>query len=133
VYKDRIVEMLAYGILMSGILLLIDEIGSDLTLWTYPVKVIPIFPRLMTISSSVAPIIYMLLYQYFPKWKSFIVADIITSAIITLILQPLAVKWNFLILLNWNHIFSTLICIIAALISKLLIEKVNTVEKKSAA
>lgn len=132
VYKDRILEMLTYGIVMSGIILLTDEAGSDLTLWAYPVKVTPVFPRLLPISSSLAPTVYMLLYQYFPKWKSFIFADIIISAIITLILEPLAVKWNFLILLNWSHIFSTLICIITALISKFLIEIVSTVEKKSA-
>ena len=132
VHKNRIVEMLVYGLFMSGIILLIDEMGSELTLWTYPVKILPILPRLLTISSSFAPIIFILLYQYFPKWKSFIIANIITSAVITLIFQPLAVKLGFLIILNWNHVYSTLICIAAALISKLLIELVNNLENKAA-
>jgi hypothetical protein len=118
---------------MSGIILLIDEIGIELTLWTYPVRLVPIFPRFIAISSSLAPTLYMLLYQYFPKWKSFTYADIIASAVITLIFQPLAVKWDFLILLNWKHIFSTLICMTAALVSKLLIEIVNNIENKSRA
>ncbi len=117
---------------MSGIILLIDEVGSELTLWTYPVKIVPIFPRLMTLSSSLAPTVYMLLYQYFPRWKGFILADIITSVIITLILLPLAARWNFIVFLNWKHIYSTLIFITAAIISKLLIEFVNSLESKSA-
>jgi len=130
--KKRIVEMLVYGALMSGIILLIDEIGSELTLWAYPVKITPLFPHLMPLNYSLAPIIYMLLYQYFPKWKSFIIAAVITSTVLTLILLPLATRWSFLILLKWKYVYSTFIFIIAALISKLFIETVNTIENKSA-
>ena len=128
VYKKRIIEMLAYGLVMSGIILLIDEVGCELTLWTYPVKLIPIFPRLMAISSSLAPTVYMLLYQYFPKWKAFIIANIILSLVFSFILEPILVWMNLYDLVTWKYINSVPTYLFAAILLKLFAEKIKRIQ-----
>ncbi|KUO77252.1 MAG: hypothetical protein APF77_01235 [Clostridia bacterium BRH_c25] len=133
VYKKRLIEILIYIALLSGIFLLFDEVGNTLTLWIYPIKTVSLFPRLLPMCCSLSPLTYALIYQYFPKWKGFIFADIIASAVLSFIILPLATGWDYLIILNWKYIYSTFVFIISALISKLFIEIVNTIENRSTA
>jgi len=131
--KKHMLEILLYYFFMSGSFLIFDEIGNTLTLWAYPIKVMPLFPRLMPMCCSLTPVVYSLLYQYFRKWSSFTLANVFASAVLSLIVLPLAAQWSFIVLLNWKYIYSTIIFSIVSSISKLFVDLANNIEYKAAA
>ena len=69
--KKQIHEMALLGTILMVMAITLDELGFVLSLWNYPVDVIPMFPRLTSVDYTVVPIIHMIIYQYFPTWKSF--------------------------------------------------------------
>jgi len=71
VKKNKLPELTMFGLIVMVFTITLDELGYNMTLWSYPFDVIPIFPRLTSIDYTVVPIIFMLTYQYFPTWKSF--------------------------------------------------------------
>jgi hypothetical protein len=126
--KSRFKEMLLYTLATSGVSILLDEIGTSLTMWAYPVELIPILPRLITINYSMVPIIYVLIYQHFPKWKSFIFANIFLSLVFAFILEPVLVWMKLYHLITWKYIYSVPTYLFAAIILKLLIEKAKCIQ-----
>ncbi|KUO77251.1 MAG: hypothetical protein APF77_01230 [Clostridia bacterium BRH_c25] len=116
--KRRLKEMLLYLLLTAGIATLLDEIGANLTMWIYPIKVIPALPCLITANYSVVPIIYVLIYQYFPRWKSFIVANIILTLVFSFILEPILVWAKLYYLITWKYSYSVPIYFFAAIFLK---------------
>ena len=122
--KKRIFEILTYGLFIIFAATLSDVIGSELVLWNYPTRLLPIVPRLLPFDFTIAPFIFMSLYQYYPKWKSFIIASIITSLVLSFIIEPLLVTINLYELITWKNIYSFPIYLGAALLAKWLIAKI---------
>lgn len=129
--KSRLKEMLFYLLSTSGIAILLDEIGASLTMWIYPVEVIPVLPRMITVNYSMVPIIFVLIYQHFPKWKSFIYANIILSFTFSFILEPILVWMNLYDLVTWKYIYSVPTYLFAAILLKLFIEKIKLIQCKA--
>lgn len=129
--KSRFKEMLFYTLSTSGVSILLDEIGTSLTMWTYTVKVVPILPRLITADYSMIPIIYVLIYQYFPKWKSFIFANIILSLVFAFVLEPILSWMKLYYLITWKYIYSVPTYLFAAIILKWIIEKAKCIQCKA--
>lgn len=77
--KTKIKKIWLYGALITILIIYLDDIGGVLNLWNYPYQLINIIPRLNPIDISVLPVMHMLIYQYFSKWKNFIIANIIIS------------------------------------------------------
>ncbi len=42
--KSRLMEIVLYSALIIIIILTLDELGEELTLWDYPVDIFPLFP-----------------------------------------------------------------------------------------
>ncbi|HYF82410.1 MAG TPA: CBO0543 family protein [Clostridia bacterium] len=129
--KGRLKEMLLYLAMTSSIAILLDEIGSTLTMWVYPVKVIPILPRLIPANYSMVPIIFVLIYQYFPKWKSFIIANIILTFVFSFILEPILVWMNLYDLITWKYIYSIPTYLFTAILLKWFIEKIKLIQENA--
>ena len=94
----------------------------------YPVTLIPILPHLISVNYSMVPIIYALIYQYFPRWNSFIIANIILALVFSFILEPILVWMNLYDLVTWKYIYSVPTYLFAAIILKLLVEKVKCIQ-----
>jgi hypothetical protein len=122
--KSRIKQIWLFGALISILIIYLDDIGSELNLWNYPIKLINIVPRLNPIDISVLPIMHMLTYQYFSKWKPFIIANIIVSFFNSYIAEPFFVKINIYELTNWKYSYSVPIYILKGIVIKSLLEKV---------
>lgn len=122
--KSRIKQIWLYGLLMTILIIYLDDIGSELNLWNYPYKLVNIVPRLNPIDVCVLPVMHMLIYQYFSKWKSFIIANIIMSLFNSYIAEPLFVKIKIYELINWKYSYSVPIYILKAAVIKILLEKV---------
>lgn len=122
--KRRLKEMLLYIALTAGIAALLDELGSKLGMWVYPVKLMPMLPRLITANYSMVPIIYVLIYQYFPKWKSFIIANMILTLVFSFVLEPILVWLKLYYLITWKYSYSVPIYFFTAIFLKWFVGKV---------
>ena len=116
--KKRIFEICVYGLLVNIFASYLDVVGSEFVWWDYPIRLIPNLPRLLPIDFTVIPVVYMLVYQYFPKWKSFIIVNFIVSAIFSFAMEPLMIWMNLYKLETWKLIYSFPIYILIAVICK---------------
>jgi len=128
--KKKLHEIILFGtiIIISDITL--DEIGFELSLWHYPIDVIPLFPRLTSIDYTAIPVIKMVLYQYFPTWKSFFWAMVAMATVFSFIAEPLIVKLGFYTVLKWNYIYSFFIYIASGLCARWIVKKIFEIVKR---
>ncbi len=129
--KRRLLEIFIYGLLISIAATTLDEIGCQLNLWEYRYDVEPLFPRLVSMNFTMLPIAYMLIYQYFPEWKTFIYANIVWSAIAAFIGEPVFIMLGIYELLIWKSIYSFPIYFILAIIIKSLVNWIMRVQKSA--
>ncbi len=120
--KKSLKNILIYGFFASGFAVLFDIIGETLVLWEYPYLLIPMDYILIDTDYSVFPVAYMLAYQYFPKWKGFIISNIFISAVFSFLAEPLLVLLGFYELHGWKFIYSFPIYVAIAIICKFIAE-----------
>jgi len=104
--RKRLFEILTYGFLVMVVSLVFDAIGVEFDLWEYQHQLVPLFDVFVVYDFSVLPVTYMIAYQYFNKWKSFIVAHIIIAGIFAFVSEPLLMPLNFYKMLQWEHYYS---------------------------
>jgi hypothetical protein len=129
--RRRFLEIIIYGLLISAVVTVLDEVGCQLNWWDYLYDIEPLFPRLIPMNFCMLPVGYMLVYQYFTNWKSFIMASIVSSAILAFIGEPILVKTGIYVVLNWKSIYSFPIYTILALIFKVVLNWTLRVERFS--
>lgn len=115
--RKRIIEIFAFGLLVSTVSSFFNSNGLTLMLWSYPYHLLPFSPRAYSFSLAVIPVAFMLIYQYFPKRTAFAVAITVLSAATAFIVQPLLKLANIYKLINWNYFYSFLALLMIASIS----------------
>ena len=125
--KKRLMEMTFHSLLVMTIAIWSDQVGYEFGLWYYPVDLIPIFPPATAIDYIMLPIIYTLIYQYFQRWKSFLIATFIMAGIFTIILEPALVKLGLYVPIKWYFHYGFPIYIIIGIVVKLITEKIATI------
>ncbi|MDY0394183.1 CBO0543 family protein [Virgibacillus halophilus] len=128
--KTRLLEIIVVGFAVFGIATLLDVIGIVFSLWTYGYKIIQMFPPLTPVDMTALPIIYMLIYQWFSKWKTFLIAHVIMAAISTFIFEPLFAWMDIYVLHGWKYIYSFPIYIAMAAGVKWFVQKVIAIQDK---
>lgn len=118
-----------YAGLMSITALGINEYGEELTLWEYPIDVIPIFPPLSSINLILMILVYSIIYQYFRTGRRFMAASATASAVISFILEPVLSTIGFYHLLRWEYYFSFLLYIIASTVVWYITNKIINIER----
>lgn len=122
--KKKLPEISLFGLVVMVFTITLDEFGFAACLWNYPIEVIPIFPRLTSADYTVVPVVYMLLYQYFPTWKSFFWGLITISTVFSFIAEPLLVYFGFYIIIKWLFWYSFIIYIVMGLLSRWIARKI---------
>ncbi|GIO26368.1 CBO0543 family protein [Ornithinibacillus bavariensis] len=122
--KKRIFEITTYGFMVAFTAVIADITGVFLMLWQYKHTLTPL-SIVIEIDTILMPIIYMIIYQYFNTWKSFIIAVIIQAFIFSFILEPLLVWLQVYVLYHWKHIYSFIPYIIIAVVFKGVIYKLK--------
>lgn len=107
--RRRIAEIFSLGLLVSLISSLLNGNGLNLLLWSYPYKLLPFSPRAYSFSLSVIPVTFMLLYQYLPKLRSFVVGTALIAGTTAFIVQPLLSLAGIYKLMKWNYFYSFLV------------------------
>jgi hypothetical protein len=123
--KNKVKEILLFGCLLMLLVGLMDDIGVNAHLWSYPYNLVQLIPRLAPIDYGILIVIHMTVYQYFPKWKSFIIANIVMAAIFTFLFEPLTVWLGIYKLDNWKYIYSFPIYVSKAVFVKWLVKRLN--------
>ena len=132
VKRQQITELFCYGITVMFTITILDEIGLMKGLWTYSIKIIPYTPYLESIDWGILPVVYMLIYQYFPDWNGFIIAQITLAALYSFVGEPfLKENLEVYLLLDWKYIYSFPIYIILAIMPKVVIKALYHIERKS--
>lgn len=104
--RERFFELLTYGLLVMVTSLLLNSIGVEADLWEYQVRLVPLLDVFIVYDFSVMPVTYMLAYQYFKTWKSFLAAHAVISAVFAFIAEPLLVWMDVYMMIKWKHIYS---------------------------
>lgn len=123
--KKRLLEISTIGLMAMVIVSLLDLIGSSFVLWTYGNKPVQMLLPLLTIDITLLPVLNMFFYQWFPKWKSYIIANIILALFGTFIVEPLFVWLKIYILHGWKYIYSLPIYIAIVIILKWVLQKIK--------
>ncbi|MFZ5986951.1 MAG: CBO0543 family protein [Bacillota bacterium] len=122
--KKRILEIAVYGLIVNTAASFLDVIGYEFALWEYPIKVLPNLPKLFPVDFIIIPVSYMLIYQYFPDWKYFIISNTILSAFFSFIAEPLLTVVDIYRLIHWSYLYSFPIYIIISVLCRLIAEKI---------
>jgi len=121
--RKRIKEILLFGALLIIFIGLLDDIGVNLSLWSYPYKLTYLVTRLSAVDYGMIVVMHMFIYQKFKEWKTFLIANILLAAIFTFIFEPISVRLGIYKLDNWKYIYSFPIYILKASLVKTIIDK----------
>ena len=130
--RKRLFEIMTYGLLVAVISGLFDAIGVEGDLWEYKYQIIPLLDVFLVYDISVMPITYMLMYQYFKSWKSFIIAHLVLAFVFAFVAEPFLVWLDVYQMYNWKHIYSFPIYFLMAIVLKWVMIILNNKLKETA-
>jgi hypothetical protein len=104
--RRRFFEITTYGLLVALISGLLDAIGVEMNAWEYKYDLIPLLDVFIAYDIAILPVSYMLIYQYFLKWNSFVFAHIIVAFLFAFVGEPLLMRLDIYQLIKWKHIYS---------------------------
>ncbi|WP_257348859.1 CBO0543 family protein [Pseudalkalibacillus decolorationis] len=122
--RSRLFKILTLGLMVSIIANLLDTLGISWGLWVYKMDIVPGFPQLIPIDHSVLPVGYMLVYQFFPKWKHFLIVSVIASLFGAFIVEQTFVHIGIYKMIVWKHIYSVPFYILIAIGVKVFVDHV---------
>ncbi|PLT34073.1 CBO0543 family protein [Bacillus sp. V5-8f] len=106
VKRDHIIQTFLFGMFILIITKLFDVIGLQYGLWEYPIQLLPIIPRGLPFDMSMVPVAFMLLYQYFNTWKTYLIAQILMAVLYAFIGETFSEWVQVVSYIRWNYIFS---------------------------
>lgn len=106
VNRQKIVQILLYGSMVSLISLFLDVVGINLQLWYYPTSLLTMVPVLFPADVTVIAIAYMLLYQYFVKPRAFFMAALLLAAFFAFVGEPCLIWLGIYQTIRWKHVYS---------------------------
>lgn len=83
-------------------------------LFIYPYKLVPILPRLLSVVFGAAPVLFMLLYQYSHNWRTYLVVNTVTAALLAFVAEPLARAAGMYQMFKWSYLYSFLVYLAVA-------------------
>lgn len=127
--KSRLMEISVYGLLIGFAAGILDTVGFSLGLWGYPTKLVPVNPPLFPVDFIYLPVLYMLILQFFRKWKVFIIANVVAAFLYAWIGEPIYRGLDIYIIYNWKMSYSIPIYIAMSLFFRWLTERFLLVER----
>ncbi|MCD1260596.1 hypothetical protein B5M42_017475 [Paenibacillus athensensis] len=122
--KKRAYEIAFYGCMINISALLLDDFGTNLSWWGYPLKLLPILPPLVTADSVLVPIALMVVYQLFSTgWKKFLLANLIMGVFLAYVAEPVFIWIGYYDLYTWKAGYSLLYYVSASTLARFIIIK----------
>jgi len=126
--KKSIFEIITYGFFVGTVAIYADVIGVWFGLWQYPNTITPMHLPI-EIHRLQMPIIYMIIYQYFKTWKTFLIAATINAFVFTFLLEPFLVLLRIYEPTHWKYIYSLIPYFVIAIVFKWLIIKFKQLDQ----
>ncbi|WP_246941708.1 CBO0543 family protein [Bacillus pinisoli] len=121
--RTKFLETFLFGALVIIPTTLLDAIGNDLRFWSYPTQLMPITPRAIPFDMAMVPVAYMLMYQYFNTWKTFVVALVCMAGIYAFIGEPISHYLELVIYFKWKYMYSFIYYILLGIIIRTIVLK----------
>ncbi|MDR3587475.1 MAG: hypothetical protein P4L59_19500 [Desulfosporosinus sp.] len=86
--KRRYTELLLFGSLVTVTSLVLSIFGSNFSWFTYNIRILPLTPSPVLYDLTIIPLYYMLVYQYSPDWKRFLLWNAVLSGLIAFGFYP---------------------------------------------
>lgn len=125
--RTQILETSLFGALVIIITTYFDAIGNEIGLWVYPIQLIPLTPEAIEYGFSMVPVAFMLIYQYFRAWKSFIFALITMAAIYAFLGEPLSHLLKAVLYIKWTYFYSFVYYITIGVLIKAIVDKLKRI------
>lgn len=122
--KARLAEMVFHSVLIILIVIILDELGEEMSLWYYTVDLVPLFPPITAIDLSCLPLVYMLIYQHTRHWKTFILASIVMSIVFYFVCEPIFVWSGVYQLLAWRYYYGLPLYFLIGVITRAIAMKI---------
>jgi hypothetical protein len=129
--KSRLNEIMLFTALAAIMILILDELGEELTLWDYPIDIFPLFPPIAAIDLACLPMLYSLIFQYFRSWKSYIIVSVIMSAISCFVLEPLFVLTGIYQMITWESYYGFPFYVLIGVVSKLIVKRIYFISSRN--
>lgn len=127
--KSRLRDIVLIGLQAALISYLLDQIGTALALWIYPYSLTPLEREVFDPADfSAIPVSYMLIFQYFSKWKKYFLALVVFALIASYGAGSFYQWLGIYKLENWKHIYSTILYIMLGLFMKWVLSKIKSRE-----
>lgn len=104
--RKRIQELTLLGSFLVILTLILDSFGSELVWWSYPHSLFWMFSWLYPVDFVGLPVSFILIYQYFPSWKKYLIAITILAFVFTFILEPILTLMDMYRLYEWKYFYS---------------------------
>ncbi|KPB06172.1 CBO0543 family protein [Bacillus sp. CHD6a] len=131
--KNRLAEIGAGLFLTMTLSTVLNSIGIELTLWRYPDQLFGSIRFINVLDLTLIPITYMFLYQFFGKWKSYLLAITLFALIGSFVGQPIFSYFNLYELINWEYIYSFPIYLFIGIIIKFLLGIIMGIQNRNKA
>ncbi len=118
--RSRLFELLTVAGIIISFSTMLDTILIQYGLTSYPTSLTPLTPSFFVSTYIILPVIYMLLYQLFSSWKSYLVANIITCIFLAFIIEKLLRLLHIYQYIHWNSFYSFLAYFGIGLFSKII-------------
>ncbi|MZQ86364.1 hypothetical protein GQF01_30105 [Paenibacillus sp. 5J-6] len=105
---------------MTGFIIVgaVDQVGKFFDLWRYPHQLIPFTENLNAVDFFVIPSIFAYMYQKFSTWKSFLIAIVVASLVISYVGEPIFVSLDMYELVRWSYWKSFFVLVGIAILMK---------------
>lgn len=126
----RLPEIVLAGLLSIVITTFINELGSELNFWQYPIQFVPISLLGLPFDFSVIAVTYMLLYQYFGSWRSYALALFCMALVFAFIGEPFSAWMKVIYYVRWNYFCSFIYYLATGAVIRSLTRKIMQSEMK---
>jgi hypothetical protein len=123
--RKRLVETATFTTIIILFIIILDEIGEEMSLWYYPIDVFFMFPPTTAVDISCMPLAYMLIFQWFRGWKSFALATAAMSLLFCLAVEPVFVRSGMYVMLKWKSIYGFPIYALIAFAAKAAVQLIR--------
>jgi hypothetical protein len=121
--RSRALSIWLFGLMQILITTFTDDLGSELNIWVYPIKFVPVSLIAMPFDFSIIPVFFMLVYQYFKTWRTFSMALFGVSLIFSFVGEPLSVWVGAVSYHGWKYYHSFIFYIFSGMFARAFTQK----------
>lgn len=124
--KKRLNEIIIYGLIWIIVAIVLDEIGATLGFWEYPRSFLSLVPPLLPADLTVIPIAFMLIFQFYPKGKSYLIGVLIVAFTFSFIIENIFMMFDlFRDAPGYEHVYSFPVFVLLAYFIKWIVDVIQ--------